>query len=211
MSPSTSAATRRRTAGAAPETRDRLIFAALELFWLHGYFTTSLADVCAKAGARPGSLYYFFPTKQALLEAALDLLASQIGPGLLDPAWQGVDDPIARIFALLGAYRTNLIDSDFTYGCPIGSLSLEWRDPPDEVRARLWANFTGWSAAVRACLVHAQAQGRLDVAIDLDALATFVLTVMEGAVMQARAARSVAPFDQSVAVLRDYFERLLVR
>jgi hypothetical protein len=32
---------------------------------------------------------------------------------------------------------------------------------------------------------------------------------MEGGVMQARAYESLEPFDASVAMLRDYFERLL--
>ena len=37
----------------------------------------------------------------------------------------------------------------------------------------------------------------------------FVLSVMEGAVMQARAHHSLEPFDASVAELRQYFNRLL--
>ncbi|MCH9003139.1 MAG: TetR/AcrR family transcriptional regulator, partial [Planctomycetes bacterium] len=39
-------------------------------------------------------------------------------------------------------------------------------------------------------------------------LATFILTVMEGGVMQARAHRSLEPFDASVAMLKDYLDRL---
>jgi hypothetical protein len=36
----------------------------------------------------------------------------------------------------------------------------------------------------------------------------FVLTVMEGAVMQARSFKSIAPFDDSVAALREYLDVL---
>jgi TetR/AcrR family transcriptional regulator, transcriptional repressor for nem operon len=43
---------------------------------------------------------------------------------------------------------------------------------------------------------------------DRHALAEFVLTVMEGAVMQARTYRDVGPFDRSVAQLRSYFHSL---
>ena len=39
-------------------------------------------------------------------------------------------------------------------------------------------------------------------------LAVMVLTVMEGGLMQARAAQSPDPFDASVSRLRDYFELL---
>ena len=37
---------------------------------------------------------------------------------------------------------------------------------------------------------------------------TFILTTMEGGVMQSRSYRSIEPFDSSVEMLRDYFDRL---
>lgn len=192
--------------GRGTDTRTRLIHAALELFWFTGYERTSLAEICGKAGANPGSLYHFFPSKQAILEAVLQRLRDTIHEGLIAPAWSGVDDPIERVFALLGAYRRSLEMTDLKYGCPIGSLSLEWRDPPESVRHGLAANFEAWTAVVRECLE--EARDRFPSSIDLDGLATFVLTTMEGAVMQARTFRSLERFDRSVDALRDYFDRL---
>ena len=71
---------------------------------------------------------------------------------LLEPAWAGVDDPIERVFALLGSYRRALIETDCTYGCPIGSLALELHEADPAVRDLLAANFTGWVDAVEGCL-----------------------------------------------------------
>ncbi|HUJ53843.1 MAG TPA: hypothetical protein VLX08_09800, partial [Steroidobacteraceae bacterium] len=45
--------------------------------------------------------------------------------------------------------------------------------------------------------------------LDRRELAAFVLTTMEGAVMQARTFRDVAYFDVAVRQLRAYFDRLL--
>jgi len=123
---------------------------------------------------------------------------------LLEPAWEGVSDPIERIFALLAKYRAALETTGCTYGCPIGSLALELHEPDPPVREALAVNFEGWVAAVKQCLDAA----RLPAGTDTLALAQFVLTVMEGGVMQARTQRSLAPFDAGVAVLRDYFNRL---
>ena len=44
--------------------------------------------------------------------------------------------------------------------------------------------------------------------LDRQALAEFVLTSMEGGVMQARTHRDVGFFDRTVQQLRDYFELL---
>jgi AcrR family transcriptional regulator len=189
-----------------PSTRDRLVFAALKLFGEKGYLSTSVQDILREAGANAGSLYHAFPTKQDVLIAVLDLYRQGIEPMLLAPAWAGVDDPIERIFALLARYRGLLEATDCLYGCPIGSIALELHEPDPPVRELLSANFTQWVAHVERCLV--EAGDRLPPDTDRHVLATLVLNVMEGGVMQARTHRSLEAFDASVAGLRDYVTRL---
>ncbi len=187
-------------------TRDRLVHCAMELFAEKGFGSTSVADILRCAGANSGSLYHFFPTKQDVLIAVLEGYRDSIVPMLLEPAWDGVADPIERVFALLAAYRQFLAMTDFVYGCPIGSLALELHEPDPPVRELLAANFAGWVGHVRDCLVAAGA--RLPADLDRYGLAVFVLTVMEGGVMQARTHRAPDAFDASVAMLRDYVHRL---
>lgn len=187
-------------------TRDRLVFTALRLFSEKGYLSTSVADILREAGANSGSLYHAFPTKQDVLIAVLELYRDGIEPMLLAPAWEGVSDPIERVFALLGRYRASLEVTDCLYGCPIGSLALELHEPDPAVRELLAVNFDGWRAHIETCLEAAR--DRLPAGQDLNALAAFVLTVMEGGVMQSRTYRSLDAFDACVATLRDYFQRL---
>ncbi len=187
-------------------TANRLVFAAMRLFSEKGYGSTSVADILREAGANSGSLYHAFPTKQDLLLEVLRRYRDGIGPMLLTPAWRGVDDPIERVFALLARYRAMLIDNDCIYGCPIGSLALELHEPDPPVRALLAVNFEGWVAAIQSCLDAAR--DRLPEGTDTRRLAQFVLTVMEGGVMQSRTHRSPEAFDAGVASLRDYLDRL---
>jgi TetR/AcrR family transcriptional regulator, transcriptional repressor for nem operon len=188
------------------DTRARLILAAMQLFRDKGYGSTSVADVLQVAGVNSGSLYHFFPGKQDLLLAVLDAYLEGITPLLLEPAWRGVADPIERVFALLAAYRRALLDTHCLYGCPIGSLALELHEPDPAVRTRLAANFSAWIDAVHQCL--REAGTRLPPALERRELAAFVLTTMEGAVMQARTFRDVAAFDDAVGQLRHYFNQL---
>jgi TetR/AcrR family transcriptional regulator, transcriptional repressor for nem operon len=188
------------------DTRTRIIATAMELFWEKGYGSTSIADILGRAEINSGSLYHFFPGKQDLLVAVLEGYRDGIGPMLLEPAWAGIDDPIARIFALLAKYRELIVMTDCRYGCPIGSLALELHEPDPVVRQRMAENFDGWTGAIRGCLE--QAGDRIPAGTDLKGLAEFVLTVMEGAVMQARTHRDVAYFDRAVAQLRRHFDHL---
>jgi AcrR family transcriptional regulator len=187
-------------------TRDRLVFTAMRLFAEKGYGSTSIADILKEAGANSGSLYHFFPTKQDLLVAVLDMYRLGIEPMLLAPAWEGVDDPIERVFALLGRYRQMLVDTACLYGCPIGSLALELHEPDPPIRELLAVNFDGWTRHVGACFEAAR--DRLPAEIDVQKLAVLTLTVMEGGVMQARTHRSLETYDAGVEMLRDYIDRL---
>jgi AcrR family transcriptional regulator len=190
----------------ATSTRDRLIVTAMKLFWEKGYGSTSVADVLHAAGVNSGSLYHFFPGKQDLLLAVLEAYRSGIDEMLLAPAWKGVDDPIRRVFALLDRYRQSIVQTECFYACPIGSLALEIHEPDPPVRDALAANFKAWTDAVEECLVAAGP--RLPKLLDRRELARFVLTVMEGGVMQARTHRDVTYFESSVRQLRAYFNHL---
>jgi hypothetical protein len=125
---------------------------------------------------------------------------------LLAPAWDGIEDPRERIFALLNGYRTGLVASDFAYGCPIGNLALEIHEPDPSVRELLAANFVNWTGAIEQCLV--EMGGRLPDDTDRRALAELILTVMEGAIMQARTFRDIGVFDRNVAMLATQLDAL---
>jgi len=193
----------------AKSTRERIVEAAMELFWLKGYGSTSIADILSRSHVNSGSLYYFFPGKQDVLVAVLEAYRDGIGRMLLEPAWAAVDDPIEKVFALLALYRRALVDTDCTYGCPIGSLALELHEPDPPVRELMAANFAAWVAAVEAQL--RSAAERFPGNTDFRALAELVLNVMEGGVMQARTFRDVAHFDRAIAQLRAHFDALSQR
>jgi AcrR family transcriptional regulator len=191
------------------DTRARIVEAAMELFWLKGFGSTSIADILSRSQVNSGSLYYFFPGKQDLLIAVLEAYRDGIGPMLLEPAWTGVEDPIDKLFALLGSYRRAIVETDCEYGCPIGSIALELHEPDPAVRGLLAANFDAWVEAVEQCL--SGAVHRFPPATDLRAIAELALTVMEGGVMQARTYRDVAYFDRAVEQLRNHINILILR
>ena len=193
----------------AKSTRERIVEAAMELFWLKGYGSTSIADILSRSQVNSGSLYYFFPGKQDVLIAVLEAYRDGIRPMLLEPAWAGVEDRVERVFALLARYRMALVETDCTYGCPIGSLALELHEPDLPVRELMAANFRGWVDEVEACL--SEARDRFPPGTDLRALAELALNVMEGGVMQSRTFRDIAPFDRGVAQLRAHFDSLTAR
>jgi len=189
------------------DTKQRIVSSAMRLFAEKGYQATTIGEIARTAEANAGSIYFFFPTKQEILLAVLDMYCEGIEQMLLQPTWENVSDPIDRIFALLERYRSFLVETECRYGCPIGILALELHEPDPQVQQKLAANFAKWTAAIESCL--RDAAGRLPPEIRLRDLATFILTTMEGGVMQARTYRHPETFDASIRVLKHYFSHLL--
>lgn len=188
-------------------TREVLVEAARELFYENGFSATSLSDILSKAKVNSGSLYYFFKTKEDLLLAVLDRYVELLMPVVMNPAFEMTSDPIERVFAVLECYRQGMIANGFKKGCPIGNLALELADSRPAAREKIALNFDNWCKAIERCLDAAGE--RLPRDIDRRQLSRFVLTVMEGGIMLTRAQRNITPFEEAVAALRDYFDRLI--
>ena len=60
-----------------PSKRDQLVEATKELLWEVGYEAMSPRDIQARSAAKPGSLYYDFPSKLAIAEVALGEVAAE--------------------------------------------------------------------------------------------------------------------------------------
>jgi len=191
---------------AAVATRERLLQTAFQLFHEQGYHATGVAMILREAGVNAGSMYHFFSSKDDLLLKVLEFALDYLEPMVMGPAEAASVDPLERVFVLLDQYREWVGANQCRMGCPIGNLALEVSDGNPAARALIHRNFENWAGRVEGWL--RSAADELPAGTDLRRLARFVLTVMEGGLMQARAAGHIGPFDDSVAVLREHFTAL---
>ena len=103
--------------------RDRLIAAACELLYRQGVETTTLADIAQLAGVPVGNVYYYFKTKDEIIEAVvhshLDTVRATLGS-----IESGHRTPKSRLKALVKVLSGEH-DLIAEYGCPQGSLCSE--------------------------------------------------------------------------------------
>lgn len=99
-------------------TADRVLDAAVESFGTRGYDATSLDALAAELGIRKQTILYWFPSKEALLNAVIDQSAAELSTALNDAldragkGWDRVDAVVRAVFrmalrrpALLGLLR----------------------------------------------------------------------------------------------------------
>lgn len=182
-------------------TRDRIVEAARRLFFQQGYTATGMAQILKEAGARSGSLYHFFPSKEDLLRAVLERYREMLQTHVLQPAFDRVSDPVERLFAVLDGYRRLLEQTGFDLGCPIGNLALEVSNALPNVRALIVENFDARAHAVEGLIDDAS--DRLPADLDRAALARHVLaTLGEASILAVIAAAALAGYGPAMLAAR---------
>lgn len=169
--------------------RDDMLRSAAMLFRERGVEATSLADVIEHAHAPRGSIYHHFPGgKPQLVEEATRtagaLMGSMISTGL------AADGPTRTLRELIGSFRDQLVDTDFSAGCPVAPAALEGSASPAALAAA-GESFTSWEDTIAAALwQRGLPQDRAR------SLATMAISAFEGALMIAKAQRSTRALDR---------------
>ncbi|MBV1707225.1 MAG: TetR/AcrR family transcriptional regulator [Hyphomicrobiales bacterium] len=157
-----------------------------------GLQRTSFSEIIQASGAPRGSLYHHFPGgKDELVLAALDAAGAW--------AMQQVEaapaaSPLDVAKAFIDLWRGVLARSDFAAGCAIAAVTVAAETPDIIMRAA--AIFSNWRARLAAQFAR-QGMGEDHAA----GLATLLIAACEGAVLLARAERSMAPFERTADML----------
>jgi AcrR family transcriptional regulator len=110
--------------------RQRIIEAADRLFHTRGYNQTSFSDISDVTGIPRGNFYYYFKTKDDILNAVVEDRLSGYRE-MLAACERETDDPRQRLLSFVGfldSHAEGIIQS----GCPIGSLTSELaKDEPE--------------------------------------------------------------------------------
>jgi AcrR family transcriptional regulator len=105
-----------------PDKRQRLVEGACLLLHQQGVEKTTLADIAQAADVPVGNVYYYFKTKDELVQAAIDAHAQDIQTMLA--SLDRRRSPEARLKAFLRAI-TDQRELAARYGCPHGTLCSE--------------------------------------------------------------------------------------
>ncbi|MCW2691035.1 MAG: TetR family transcriptional regulator [Mycobacterium sp.] len=157
---------------------------------------TGLSDLLRRSAAARNSIYQHFPGGKTELMVAVTEAAGTKTAARIDDLAAG-SDPTLVLSGMIRRWMNEMQRTDFGTGCPIAAASLAGPDEPSITEAAARA-FTLVRDRVSAALVAAGA----DVGA-ADSTASFAVSAIEGALLQARAQRSVQPLlDVEAELLR---------
>lgn len=193
--------------GKGERTREMILEKTANLFNRRGYAASSLSEVMEATGLEKGGIYNHFSSKDDLALATFDYAARRMTERL---EWllQGRRTAQSRLRALLEVFTEMAQNPVIEGGCPIMNAAIESDDAHPELRARVRVVMNDWRTRIRGMVEQGVARGELRPGLDSDALATVMISTLEGSVMLSRLYRDLRHVRHAVAFLDAHIKTL---
>ena len=156
-----------------------------------GFDAISFRDLATAVGIKSASVHYHFPQKADLGQAVVSRYREKVLDYLGEPTSYTMTEAIDKLIAL---YETALTDSDSVCLCCV--LGSEADTLPEKVAAEVKRYFVELSAWTKTAL---NPKGMTK---DLDALATFVISVLQGSMTMSVAMNDNTQFKAGATLLK---------
>ena len=175
------------------KTKEEIVKAAFEIIHRKGFNATGIQEILKRAGVPKGSFYFYFQSKDDLGHHLIDhFLAFFIS--MADEALKTNKSPIEQLRLFFDRLLTNCELADFQGGCLIGNLAQESGGLDDKFRVKLNEAFDVIQGKIKVFLQNAVSNHELPETTDVDETAGFILSSLEGALLQMKVAKSTRPF-----------------
>jgi len=176
--------------------RARMVTSAATLIRERGIHGVGLREVVAHSGGPRGSLGRYFPGgKTQLVTEAIDVVIANLSAEVDEQLGNAKTFPDA-IGAIIAPWRRLLVEHDFALGCPVAATVVDAADS-DELRIHVDEVLTQTQASIADVYVRFGASSSA-----AEEHSTVLLAAIEGALILARARRSIEPLD----TVQRYFE-----
>jgi len=174
--------------GRVSDAKKRLMEAVGELIWTGSYGSTTIDQICEKAGVKKGSFYYFFDSKAELAETALeeDWERKRVE---LDSVFSSTIPPLDRLRKycdLMYRFQEEIkAKCGCVLGCPLFSVGSEVSTQEHSLNKRIEGILEYKKRYLESTIRDAQAAGLID-APDPAAKARTLFAYYQGLLTEAR-------------------------
>ncbi len=177
--------------------RDQLVAHMSQSIREHGVSASTVERILEASDVTAGSMYHYFPEgKEALVVAAVEAAGAE-GASLLATVMDSSPDPTHGTEVFFTALATEMKETDFRYGCPVGVPSTE-ASGIEAVRAAGASAFQSWIDVVAAAF-----EERGFSPDRAHSAARFVVAAYEGASTLARTLRDTSVIDDTMALVQE--------
>jgi TetR/AcrR family transcriptional repressor of nem operon len=186
-------------------SKDEIVQAGLDLILSKGFNATGVEAILKQAKVPKGSFYNFFSSKEEFGLAIIDQYVAEVGELFHTIFTDESLPPLERIKKSFEARIAKFEGYDCTKGCLLGNLSLEMSDQYESVRERLVQALQFWTKNLAELLLQAQEEKAIPEDINPDMLAENLIASFQGALLCAKARKSLEPLRNFIHLYFDIF------
>lgn len=156
--------------------REEILRAASQVFSEKGFARTKISDIATAAGLSHGLVYHYFPSKEAVFEAIVDMMIAKINADME----MGTDlPPFDRLSAAIDRSRERTCHAGVDAGRVVSQAMMQGA-VPDHLRDRLLDHMRAAHKRAADLIASAQADGSIDDSIEPSEMASTLICLLRG-------------------------------
>jgi TetR/AcrR family transcriptional repressor of nem operon len=191
-----------------PETKRRLLEAAVQLMLRQGFTATTVDQICAEADLTKGSFFHYFKSKDEVGESALDYFHGKQQERFAGAKFNQLSDPLERIHGLLDFITEMAGPGQPVRGCLMGNLAQELAQTHPRIRARCDEKFSGFAGFIEATLREAKTKHRPNAKFDPKGVSLLFVSLLQGSMLVAKTRQDSALIADNLEHFRSYVDGL---
>ncbi|MGZ5279154.1 MAG: TetR/AcrR family transcriptional regulator [Pseudobdellovibrionaceae bacterium] len=188
--------------------KEKLIAAAFALIRAQGYSSTTVDDLCAKAGVTKGAFFHHFESKEALAVAAADFWTKRNIGFFGSAPFHQHKDPLDRFIGYIEFRREILRGEIPDFTCLVGTMVQEAYDSHPEIRKACETSIFGHAETLEQDINEAIKLYKTPHSFTAKSLALHTQAVIQGAFILTKAQGSAEIALDSIDHLKRYVQLL---
>ena len=185
--------------------REEVLAKAMETFWRYGYEGTSMQTLVQNMGINRGSLYDTFGDKRSLFLAAIAHYEQTVLKEMI-ACLKTADAGKQTIINLFRGLVAKTVSNKDCYGCLITNTAIELCPHDAETQSKVDRNFRQVASAFKQALKLARAKGEVSTHRDLDSVAQYLTSSLQGLRVVAKVNRDPQILNNIVDVILSVLE-----
>ena len=190
-------------------TRDFIIEKAAPIFNKNGFAGSSMSDLMRETGLQKGGIYNHFKNKEEIVLEAFDYSIKKHNYAVY-AAYKEKKSALDKIHAIIKFYETYPFDPIIEGGCPIVNTAVDSDNTNPELKMRVKNVLTGWINNLTFLIKEGQKNGEFQSGIDVEGIASYVVTALQGAVVVARSFEDQSYMEKIINQLIEYVNQKLI-
>lgn len=191
-------------------TRDFIIEKAASIFNKNGFAGASLSELMRETGLQKGGIYNHFKNKEEIVMEAFDYSIRKHNYAVY-AAYKNKSSALHKIHAIIKFYESYPFDPVIEGGCPIVNTAVDADNTNPELKMRVKNVLNSWVNNLSYLITEGQKNGEFKTGIDVEGIASYIITALQGTVVVARSFENVSYLQKIISQIIEYVDQKLIK